>query len=239
MDDLQSEKEQIEEMRAWWREYGNYVIAGVVIAVALLLGFNQYRNSKLEAEVNASELYEELAGHVADGDVAEAETAAAELATDYANTSYAAQSKLAMAKLYMDVNRDQDAATALQQLVAMRGNRELRSVGRLRLARVLLYQDKADAVVELLGSRDDPGFNGLYAEALGDAYAALGRIEEARGAYQDALADDKQTVNRALVQMKLTDLPDAAPAQAPAEPATADEPAASVPSGDDGAGAGE
>ena len=38
MDDLQSEKEQIEEMKAWWAEYGRYVIAGVVIAVGLLLG---------------------------------------------------------------------------------------------------------------------------------------------------------------------------------------------------------
>ena len=27
MDDLQSEKEQIEEIRAWWAEYGRYVIA--------------------------------------------------------------------------------------------------------------------------------------------------------------------------------------------------------------------
>jgi len=209
VDDLQSEKEQIEEMRAWWAEYGRYVIAGVVIAVGLLFGYNQYESSKLSAEVAASVLYESLALNVGEGDLEEAEAVAAELATDYANTSYAAQSKLAMARLYMDKNRDQDAADVLSELIAMRGNRELRKIGRVRLARILLYQDKAQEVVDLLVDQEEEAFAGLYAEALGDAYAALGRIEEAGDAYQIALADTTQTVNRGLVQMKLVDLPDA------------------------------
>ncbi len=200
------------------------MIAGVVIAVGLLFGYNQYESSKLAAEVEASVLFEALAGHVGDGDLDEAEAVAAELTTDYANTSYAAQSKLAMARLYMDKNRDQDAAHVLSELIAMRGNRELRNIGRVRLARVLLYQDKPQEVVDLLTGEEDAAFGGLYAESLGDAYAALGRIEEAEEAYRAALADTTQTVNRGLVQMKLVDLPDALPAVSPE--AAAEQPAA-------------
>ena len=193
MDDLQSEKEQIEEMRAWWAEYGRYVIAGVVIAVGGLFGYNQYESSKLNAEVEASMLFETLAEHVNDGELEDAETVAVELVTDYANTAYAAQSRLAMARLYMDKNRDQDAVDSLRELLEMRGNRELRNVGRIRLARVLLYQDKAEEVVNLLVSEEDEAFAGLYAEALGDAYAALGRIGHVQGSHggtRDALHDD-------------------------------------------------
>jgi len=221
VDDLQSEKEQIEEIRAWWAEYGRYVIAGVVIAVGLLFGYNQYESSKLSAEVAASVLYESLAVNVGEGNLEEAEAVAAELETDYANTSYAAQSKLAMARLYMDKNRDQDAADVLRELVAMRGNRELRKIGRVRLARILLYQDKPQEVVDLLVDQEEEAFAGLYAEALGDAYAALGRVEEAGDAYRIALADISQTVNRGLVQMKLVDLPD--PEQAEPEVIPAEE----------------
>jgi len=223
VDDLQSEKEQLEEMRAWWAEYGRWVIAGVVIAIGLLVGFNQYQSSKVAAEVAASELFESLAGHVVDGNLDDAEAIADELANNYANTSYAAQSKLAMARLYMDKNRDQDAADALNELVAMRGNKALKNVGRLRLARVLLYQDKAQEVIDLLADRDGIAFAGLYAEARGDAYAALGQIEEAGNAYRIALADTSQTVNRGLVQMKLIDLPEAAPAAPEAAPAAPEE----------------
>ena len=208
MDDLQSEKEQLEEMRAWWTEYGRYVIAGVVIAVGLLFGFNQYESSKVAAQVEASVLYETLTVHVADGDLESAESVADDLATNYANTVYAAQSNLAMAKLYMDKNRDQDAADILNELLAMRGNKSLKQIGKLRLARILLYQDKAQEVVNLLADQDDDAFAALFAEIRGDAFAALGQISEAGDAYRIALADTSQTVNRGIVQMKLVDLPD-------------------------------
>ena len=209
MDDLQSEKEQLEEMRAWWTENGRYVIGGVVIAVGLLFGFNQYESSKLAAQVEASVLYESLTVHVEDGDLDDAESVADDLATNYANTAYAAQSNLAMAKLYMDKNRDQDAADVLNKLLAMRGNQSLRQIGRLRLARILLYQDKAQEVVDLLADQDDEAFAALFAEVRGDAFAALGQIAAAGDEYRFALADTSQIINRSIVQMKLVDLPDA------------------------------
>ena len=210
MDELLSEKEQIEQIRAWWSDYGLYVIGGVVIAVGLLVGFNQYQSSRLEAQVEASELYETLAIHVTDGDLDDAESVANDLASNYANTSYAAQSKLAMARLYMDKNRDQDAADVLNELLALRGNEELKHVGRLRLARILLYQDKAQDVIDLLAANELDAFSALSNELRGDAHAALGNIEAATEAYQQALADPSPapTINRGLVQMKLVDLPE-------------------------------
>ncbi len=210
MDDLQSEKEQLEEMRAWWSEYGLYVIAGVVIAVAGLIGFNQYTSHKLAAQVAASELFDTLAEHVINGKLDEAELIADELSVDYANTTYAAQSKLSMARLYMDKNRDQDAADQLTELLALRGSEELKRVGRLRLAHVLLYQDKPQEVADLLEGVEVAAFAALYDELLGDAYFALGRLEEARDAYRRALADPapNPTIDRAFVQMKLVDIPE-------------------------------
>jgi predicted negative regulator of RcsB-dependent stress response len=216
VDDLQSEKEQIEEMKAWWAEYGRYVIAGIVIAVGLLLGFNYHKSSKLEAEMQASDLFESLAGYVVDGDLDAAIPVADELHSNYANTAYAAQSRLVMARLYMDQNRDQDAANALVELLDMGGNGALKHVARARLARILLYQDKPQEVLDLLAEQSNPGFAGLYAEARGDAHAALGDYDAARAAYDEALADTTQSVNRGLVQMKLIDLPEAMPAPLPA-----------------------
>jgi len=222
VDNLQSEKEQIDEMKAWWAENGRYVIAGVVIAVGLLIGFNQYKSSKLEAQIEASELFESLAEHVFEGDLDDSQSVADELANNYANTAYAAQSKLAMARLYMDKNRDQDAADALRDLLAMRGNGELKHIGRLRLARILLYQDKAQDVIDLLTDQGNAAFTGLYAEMRGDAYAALGQVTEAGDAYRVAMADTTQSVNRALVQMKLLDLPEVVAAVEPASEAAVD-----------------
>ena len=125
------------------------------------------------AQTEASALFETLAEHVVGGDLEEAITVADELASNYANTAYAAQSRLAMARLYMDKNRDQDAVDVLTELLAMRGNSALRHVGRVRLARILLYQDKPQEVLDLLAEQSNAAFAGLYAEARGDAHAAL------------------------------------------------------------------
>jgi len=115
-----------------------------------------------------------------------------------------------MARLYMDQNRDQDAADMLKELLEMPGADDLRGVARLRLARVLLYQEKAQEVVDLLQAADDPAFAGLFNEVLGDAYVALGDHTRAAEAYGRALADpsSNNVIDRALIQMKLSDLPE-------------------------------
>ncbi len=227
MDDLQSEKEQIEEMRAWWSEYGNYVLGGIAIAVIGLFGFNQYRNSTLESQYQASGLYEQLANLVVDGDVDEAEVIIGQLTTDFGDSAYAIQGRLAMSRLYMDQNRDEDAAAELRDLLAGVAAEEFKHVARLRLAKVLLYQDKAQEAVDLLEPHEgENAFAQRYADTLGDAYVALDRVVDARAAYQRALIESGTgaTVDQNFVRLKLLDLPvDAVAVEAPAE--AADEPA--------------
>lgn len=209
MDDLLSEKEQLENMRTWWSEYGNYVISGVLIGAAILFGINHVQTTRLEAQYAASALYDDITNAVVDGDVDAAETIIGQLNMDHAESSYAAQSKLAMARLYMDKNRDQDAATVLSDLIFGSVGEEFKQVARIRLAKIYLYQDKASEAVDLLEGQEESAFSARNAETLGDAYVALGRISDAREAYQRALGESGggATVHQQFVQLKLLDLP--------------------------------
>ena len=225
MDDLLSEKEQIDQMRAWWSEYGAYVIGGIVIGAGLLIGINHYQSTRLQAQLDASTAYEKLIVLVVDGKLEDAEGVADELATSYGDTTYAGQTGLAMARLYMDKNRDQDAADALLGVVNSDADDELKDVARLRLARIYLYQDKAQEVLDLLAGKDAGAFTSAYGEVLGDAYTALGRIAEAQDAYQKVLSDpvSQITVDRQLVQWKSLDLPEVTAEEAEPAPAAAVE----------------
>jgi predicted negative regulator of RcsB-dependent stress response len=241
VDEFSSEKEQIEALRNWWRENGRFIISGVALGIALLLGFNYWNKEKVEDALEASAAYEALLNEVAKGDAEAAREKAAALEQNYGSTVYAVQARLAMAKLYMDKGRDEDAATELKALVEAGDATEAEEavmIGRLRLAKILLYQDKPQEAIDLLQGYGDTAFAGRYSEALGDAYVALGKAEDAREAYTVALADDPNapTVNRTLVQMKINDLPkesapaaDDVPSQTPAdtppEDAAADAPA--------------
>ena len=241
MDDTLSEKEQIEQMRSWWSEYGGYVIGGLGLGIAVLAGFNYYQNSRLEAQLEGSALYETLVRHVGTGSLEEAEVVADELATDYSSTSYAAQAKLAMARLYMDKNRDQDAADELGELVESDTDVAGKHVARARLARILLYQGKAQEVVDLLEAQESAAFAPTYNELLGDAYHALGRIEDAEAAYQAVMLDpmSQATVDQQLVQWKALDLPEPGSDEVAGEKPVAPEPAAEGEEASDSVDAGE
>lgn len=209
MNDL-SEKEQLDEMRAWWSENGRFVITGVVLGVAIIFGFNQWRSSIENAQTEASNLFEEVMAAVGNGDTDAAEVAANNVFDNYDRTVYPDQTRLALARLYMDKGRDQDAVDVLRQLIVEEDESELQLVGRLRLAKVLLYQNKADEVIELMEGRNAGGFAARYSEVLGDAYAAMGDYEAAQTAYLAALTENQavQTIDNNLIQLKINDLPD-------------------------------
>lgn len=233
MEDL-SEKELIDQMRAWWSEYGNYVLGGIVAGIVLIVGIGQYRSKLQTARIEASVLYETVFEAAADGKADTAETAANDLYNNYASTVYPAQARLAMARLYMDKGRDQDAADALRAVVDADPDSALGLIASLRLAKVLLYQDKAQNVIDLLSGRNESAYVARYSEALGDAYVALGNYSDARDAYAIAMTDNAAmpTVDRALVQMKLDDLPENTEedvAAGEAENATADAAADDAP----------
>ncbi|NQV87795.1 MAG: tetratricopeptide repeat protein, partial [Woeseiaceae bacterium] len=90
---------------------------------------------------------------------------------------------------------------------------KLKHVARLRLARIYLYQDKAQEVVDMLSGEDVGAFAAAYGEVLGDAYTALGRVALAQDEYQKVLMDplSQGTVDPQIVQWKALDLPEVQP----------------------------
>ena len=208
MNDL-SEKEQLEAVRAWWADNGNYVIAGVIVGIVTIFGWNRWQSTIANAEIEASTLYEEVMSATGRSNLDAALIAAEQLYDDYGDTAYAAQARLAMARLYMDTGRDQDAADTLSELIETNPEREIALVARLRLAKILLYQDKAQEVVDLVAGQTDTAFASRFYEVLGDAYVALGNYAEAQTAYMAALNDNPAapTIDPNLVQLKINDLP--------------------------------
>lgn len=212
MNDL-SEKEQIEAIRSWWQENGKMIVAGLVLGIGGLVVWNQWQQGKIDAAVEASALFQDLGEAVDAGKVDKAESAAAELYAEYGASSYAAQARLAMARLYMGQGRDEDAAKSLRDLLALDGSAELQDIARIRLGKILLYQGKAQEVIDMLLDQTNEAFAARYAELRGDAYVALASPGQAADAYAEALQEpaEQQTVDRVLIQMKINDLAQAAP----------------------------
>ena len=105
----------------------------------------------------------------------------------------------------------QDAGAARAQLrwvIDKSGHPELVQIARLRLAGVLLDEKSHDEALTLLGGDVPPTLAVSFADRRGDVLMAMGKAEEARTAYREALDKaDPQHPLRPIIQLKLDALP--------------------------------
>jgi len=213
-----SDEEQIEALKRWWDENGTLVIAGIVLVLAVLFGSRYWQSSQSSMAEAASDIYTQMTEvvqsnldlEVDDTELAEALNLHTELKNNFANSVYSRYSALLMARLYVQRNELGEAAAELQWIMDNPGLGFLNSIddemaltARSRLARVILAQGNAEAALQLLNEVEPGTFAGTFAEIEGDAYVALGRIQEAIEAYQNAL---NAGTNTEVVELKLNDI---------------------------------
>lgn len=181
------EQEQIDELKAWWKQYGN-LVTGLVVAVALGVlswqGWNWYQSSQ---NTQAAAVFVLLEDAVAGNDAQRIKTVAGELTEKYSGTPYAALGALMAAKASHATG---DAKTARLQLTwaAENGKNEVRDLARLRLA-ALLIDDKAyDEALKQLDGSHAQAFAPRFADLKGEVLLAQGKKAEARAAFVAALA---------------------------------------------------
>ena len=206
MDEFLSEKEQIEQIRDWWRENGWYLIGGLALGALILFGwnrFNSYEDAQGEA---ASELFVELRQAIEDDAPGDARSLLAQLRENYPGSPYTDQAGLVVAVIRMDAGQMSGASDELRYVMEETSDPELSLIARLRLARVLAQQEEYDEALVTLDV-ESGGFSGRYSEVLGDIHVELGDLVSARAAYTAALiTGESNLVDRNLVQMKLEEL---------------------------------
>lgn len=212
------EMERVDELKRWWQENRWFVVAGVVIGVGAVGGWRGWEWWTARQAETASALYAKVASAVGARDAAGYDAQLATLTADYARTPYAANAALLVAKAAVDAGDLAKAQVQLSWVASHARDAELKLLARVRLARVQLATGEHAAALATLDALDAPGaFEGQAQEVRGDTLRALGRTEDARTAYQAALAAGGEgLIDRALIELKLADL---GPAPAVAEAA--------------------
>jgi len=221
------EQEQIDDLKAWWAQYGKYVSAAITTAAVIVIGVQGWRWYQSGQSEKASVLYQAVSTASRANDLAKAKEPAAQLVTQFASTAYAPRAALLYAKLLYDSGDKAAAKTQLQWVIDHASEEEVKAVARFRLAQALLDEKAYDEALRTLDVKTDDAFAAIYSDLRGDILAAAGKNTDARTAYQTTLAKlDAKSAYRAYVQAKLDSLggPVAgtpAPQAPPTPPATA------------------
>ena len=189
--------------KALWKENGRPVVAGIVLGLSAIAGYQFWQWHLKSQGESASLLFDQLQ----QGELTRtsAEAIAEQLTAQYKATPYVIHAAFAVARIAVEDGDFDAAAVHLRRALEQTEDVGLLHIGRLRLASVLNAAGKSEEAVALLLIQDQGSFAGRYAELLGDAYARLGELEKAREFYQKSL---QQAGDRGdnLVRFKLDNL---------------------------------
>ena len=219
MASYESDEEQIEALKRWWKENGGSLLTGTVIVLVVLFGSRQWQGAQLAKAEEASDLYENFIPLVADfqtnglddSGIASLEVFYNQLRNDHTDTIYTRYGAMLMASVYVAQENYDQASAELNWILdnpelgfMQKAEEELFLSARLRLARVMLAQGQAQQALDLIIAVEPLELVASYAEVQGDAYLQLGQIEQARSAYERAIAAGQGNNN--FIELKLLGL---------------------------------
>lgn len=202
MNEYKSDEEKAEDLKAWWREYGNTVIAAVVLAIAGLFGWEYWQKSQANQIETASRLYHELQSTRDTTSIADL---SATLQKNHKRSPYAALASMQHAKQLAENGDNKAAADALNWAITNTKDPQLKAIAYLRLARILVALEQLDEAAKNLDAVTEAAYLPLKLEIQGDIYAARNQAVEARSAYEKAIANNQNGSNE-LIQLKIDNL---------------------------------
>jgi predicted negative regulator of RcsB-dependent stress response len=206
VDDYLSDREQEEALRVWWRDNWRWILAGIVLGLALLFGWFRWKEYREDRGIAAGTQYEAVRVAAEGRKLEDAEKALVQLTAEHDSTPYAQQARLLVAKLQVDAGKFDEAAASLREVSDKSKDSELAAVAKIRLARVLIQQGKHDEAIGLLNVDELGAFAAVAREIRGDANVAKGDESAARAEYAAALAADDAQIDRTMLELKLQEV---------------------------------
>jgi predicted negative regulator of RcsB-dependent stress response len=201
MQDLETEEQQVEAIKKFWKENGTAIILGAVLGLGGLWGWRYYSAEQLASKERASLAYQNVVEELAQESASI--NSAVEFVNDSENSGYAVLAALQVAK---EAVVRSDFAEATKQLKWAADNSSddvLKSVANIRLSRIYKHQENYDEALSILSNVNQPAFSAQVNEIKGDIYQSQGNFDKARAAYSTSIEEKD---NNTLVQMKLDNL---------------------------------
>ncbi len=198
------EQEKLDELKAWWKHNGKWVVAALVVFLLTVAGWRGWQTWTQRQAVEASQLFDRAIEAAIMNDAKAVKDITGQIMENYPRSAYAAPAAWLAGRVNFDAGDLKSAQAQYRFALERVRDASLRDLARLRLAAVLMEgQDYAGALA-LLNEAHAATYKALYANLKGDVLIEQGKPQEARAAYQEALkAMDANSALRPLVEIKL------------------------------------
>jgi predicted negative regulator of RcsB-dependent stress response len=198
------EQEQLEQLKAFWKQYGNLVTWVLVLVLGSFAAWNGWNLYQRDQGAKAGSLYDELDRAAQTGDSERTTRIFADMKERYPRATFTQQGGLVAARVAAEKGQFDAAIASLAWVADKGGEGEYRSIARLRLAGLLLDTKKYEEALKQVDAVDMPEFSALAADRRGDILLSEGKSAEAQAAYLKAWTTmDPKLDYRRLVEAKL------------------------------------
>ncbi|MEQ4582364.1 MAG: YfgM family protein [Pantoea agglomerans] len=204
MEVYSNENEQTDALRNFFANNGKALAIGVVIGIAALGGWRYWSSHQDDTAKTVSAQYQQLTSAMQAGKPETLE-AVNRFASENSNT-YGALAAMDLAKQYVDAGQLDKAAPLLQNGLKDTKDANLQAVINLRLARIQLQQNQADAALKTLDGVKGDGWTAIVADIRGEALLTKGDKQGARDAWSKGVESDASPALKQMMQMKMNNL---------------------------------
>ena len=202
------EQENVEALQNWWDRYGKSLMVAITTVSLAYVAYTWWNFHLTQKKHSASQAYAMLL-QTADETEDEAFIATAEQIIHlYPEMPYADLTGLLLANRHMQ-NKDLDSAqTVLLKVAQSSKTPAIADIGRLRLARIYVDQQKCSDAHTYLDSVTTETFEPIAYELKGDCFWQMGAPDKAIEMYQKALGANPvaRQIRESFLVMKLGDL---------------------------------
>ena len=180
------EQEQVDELKALWKKYGAYITRGVIAFFVLYGLFQGWGYYQTKQSLAASELYQSIVV-LDEKNTKDILQKSQKLMDDFSGTPYAGRAAILFAKAsYLDGNKDK-AKEKLDWATSHAKESATESIALIQLGQILVEEKKYEDALKKVNDVENEGYLGLSNDLKGDILNAMGKKEEAKKAYLEAL----------------------------------------------------
>ncbi len=202
--DYETEEQQVEAIKKWWKENSTMVITGITVGVASIFGWQYYQDQSIKHTEQASVIYETVMAETdQNGALNDQQARVNQLMAEFDDTPYASLSALVLAKQYLSAGEALKSQQQLEWVINNTSQDELKYLAKVRLARVYMSSQQGDHALSILNETFPQSFKAIVLELKGDLLVTMGKLDQARQAYNEALG---LSAGNSWLQLKIDDL---------------------------------
>jgi len=201
------EQEQLDQIKHFWKQYGNAITWGVIVVLGALASWNLYHYWQQRQASQAAAMFDEVERTVQQADIDKIDRVFTDMKDRFASTTYAQQAGLLVAKHYVNSGKLDAAQSALNWVAEKSSDPGYQAIAKLRLAAVWVEKKDYPAALGLLTGSFPDSFGALVADRKGDVLMLQGNRAAAIAEYEKAYQlFEARTEYRRMVEAKLNAL---------------------------------